>query len=801
MVAANRLGVLVLVGTAAALGLLALSHHASAGEYWVAGLPAGGAINAGQGASTAIAVVDPNAAGDTATLNKVTSGTATPIAATPVASKSTGLVQFTDFQYGSQLNNVGIYYVGTTLQDDVYQLTSAGNSVAGLAGGSGVDATHILETGRLGTAYTVISNANPSGPAVGIYIPPNRNYVTVVATKDGTVVTVKPTAATAPSSNPAGPGFVGAMAAGGTYTFPMQRGQGLHFEAGSLGSPDCAKIFVQWFILGANGAPCYGGDLTGTKITATSPVAVFAGSDCWGKDEGNACDVINQEMFPDILADKTYVICVGSTLVPRTSDMELLRIAAPGPAATLTFAVAVRPTAFAAASITGATVPAGGYSQFFLNQNTVITSTAPILVEHYIDRWLTVPANQGNPISKVTSIVYGWSGPSQVSVTSMERARNSHWLYAYAGFDNHITVGGPLGMGITDDIGSGPVGFPAMTAIGTSGYGCTSILDGSPTPNTHSVTTSGPAVVEMIGAGQATAYWYDSGGSPIPPPPPPVAGFKFTAKTDGCGDAPVQFSDSSTPGAVPIIAWAWDFGDGSTSSAPSPSHTYASPGTYDVTLTVTDASGATSSNTQTVTAYALPPCLVPTKSQDNAYGPRPPRDGIDDSLASSDVDGDGVVNAQDNCPTVANADQSDLDGDFIGDLCDADMDGDGVINASDNCPKAVNTGQVDLDGDGLGNACDDDLDGDTIGNAADNCVMTPNKDQDDADKNLIGDACEEAAAPALPVAEASRPLALSANNVAPSAASGNAMGALLPALVGLAVLVVLVLVVALRRRN
>ena len=43
----------------------------------------------------------------------------------------------------------------------------------------------------------------------------------------------------------------------------------------------------------------------------------------------------------------------------------------------------------------------------------------------------------------------------------------------------------------------------------------------------------------------------------------------------------------------------------------------------------------------------------------------------------SDVDGDGVVDAEDNCPEDANADQADLDEDGVGDVCDLDADGDG----------------------------------------------------------------------------------------------------------------------------
>lgn len=37
---------------------------------------------------------------------------------------------------------------------------------------------------------------------------------------------------------------------------------------------------------------------------------------------------------------------------------------------------------------------------------------------------------------------------------------------------------------------------------------------------------------------------------------------------------------------------------------------------------------------------------------------------------SFDLDGDGLVNALDNCGSVANTDQKDADGDGFGDVCD-----------------------------------------------------------------------------------------------------------------------------------
>jgi hypothetical protein len=49
----------------------------------------------------------------------------------------------------------------------------------------------------------------------------------------------------------------------------------------------------------------------------------------------------------------------------------------------------------------------------------------------------------------------------------------------------------------------------------------------------------------------------------------------------------------------------------------------------------------------------------------------------------NDRDGDGVIDAEDNCPDHANADQSNIDGDRKGDVCDSDMDGDGHANGKE----------------------------------------------------------------------------------------------------------------------
>lgn len=70
-----------------------------------------------------------------------------------------------------------------------------------------------------------------------------------------------------------------------------------------------------------------------------------------------------------------------------------------------------------------------------------------------------------------------------------------------------------------------------------------------------------------------------------------------------------------------------------------------------------------------------------------------------------DTDEDGIQDIYDNCSKVSNPDQTNTDGDLLGDVCDPDDDNDGVNDSADNCPLTWNPRQEDADGDGVGDAC------------------------------------------------------------------------------------------------
>ncbi len=151
-----------------------------------------------------------------------------------------------------------------------------------------------------------------------------------------------------------------------------------------------------------------------------------------------------------------------------------------------------------------------------------------------------------------------------------------------------------------------------------------------------------------------------------------------------------------------------------------------------------------------------------------------------DNTQAGDIDADSVDGFIDNCPSTANADQLDTDGDTQGNACDTDDDNDGVadtydkfpLNAAasvdddvdgvptswnaacvatcqsnsglvlDNCPSNANADQLNTDGDTQGNVCDTDDDNDGFLDAADNCPLISNVTQTDSDSDSQGDVCD-----------------------------------------------------------
>jgi len=105
----------------------------------------------------------------------------------------------------------------------------------------------------------------------------------------------------------------------------------------------------------------------------------------------------------------------------------------------------------------------------------------------------------------------------------------------------------------------------------------------------------------------------------------------------------------------------------------------------------------TTEGTDTVEATYAPPQQAPLRSQAmnvtwSAPPPPPPPPVVID--APKDTDKDGVADAVDNCPDVANADQKDADGDKVGDACDILPPGDAPVVAGTTAQVTAVSGEV-----------------------------------------------------------------------------------------------------------
>ncbi len=163
----------------------------------------------------------------------------------------------------------------------------------------------------------------------------------------------------------------------------------------------------------------------------------------------------------------------------------------------------------------------------------------------------------------------------------------------------------------TLNFGAASIGTPFISSAANGGI--------NNTTSTKQITSITSGIIALAADIPNRTYFHGCAGSVCPVVP--VADFSATP-TSGAGPLNVAFTDTST--GTPAT-WSWTFGDGSPpSTLQNPTHIY-NPGTYDVSLTVTNALGTNSKTQIGYITVSVPPgasytAIAPTRVLDSRNG-------------------------------------------------------------------------------------------------------------------------------------------------------------------------------------
>ena len=202
-------------------------------------------------------------------------------------------------------------------------------------------------------------------------------------------------------------------------------------------------------------------------------------------------------------------------------------------------------------------------------------------------------SNQTNPI-----VVYTTSGSYNVTLTAYNGAGSNMVI-----FSNYINVQNIPSASFTKSIDSLTVTFTNTSVGATSAFW--DFGDGNTSTMTHPVHTYAMGGVYTVSLTSSNDCGTTTATQTVTLTAPPSASFT-ASPTSGCGPLTVQFTSTSS-GNPTTYLWAFPGGTPDTSTIANPTVFYNTPGTYNVTLTVSNNVGSTSATqTNFITVNTVP---------------------------------------------------------------------------------------------------------------------------------------------------------------------------------------------------
>jgi hypothetical protein len=364
------------------------------------------------------------------------------------------------------------YRVVSDLPISAYQFQPLDNSTPVYSN----DATLLFPTNVLGSDYTAITG-DATLVAADAFSQSDDNtgaFVSVVATQDGTTVTLFPTAGLHP---------------GVVNDVLLDRGQ------------------VLTAISSERGAPTFG-NLSGTRVQADAPVAVFSGSVATSEPtSANACcaDHLEHQMLPLTAWGTSYVAAPAVAAMGSGNDDSLYRITGAFDGTTLEYSPAAP---------MGAPTSIDAYETVAFVTDTPFTVHAPGAEPFAITQFLL--SNQYFPALSRPG------DPTMMLLTATEQFQSRYVFLMPQGYaTNFVTVVSPTGTTVTLD-GAPLAGSPAAAgSVDGMDYQYLHVSAGA---GAHVIEADNPFGIIVSGHANDVSYGY-VGGSGVavisdPPPPP-----------------------------------------------------------------------------------------------------------------------------------------------------------------------------------------------------------------------------------------------------------------------------------------